>query len=915
MAGIRLLAADHLEALSDAQTWGDNPFVRRDARRDRKRWQPWRSFLWLCGTLLVLGAPAFWGLIQLQQTRYANAWFIGGDTGTALLILLCGIHIYFVVGASQKHTTRMLQEEISRTTLSSLLLLPATPYRIVLQSMVYPWLVGMRAALVLLPLYVFCVGLGGVMWLDIALLYLVFALSAVTVPRWNRPALDETVAVSTPTAEPTAFAIQPANGANASINANANRNSSFGSWLALSCFLMLWLFIMSRGNVSSAHQLAAHYAPDTILELVPCSFLSWPLLLARGLVTPFHWFAYQVPPLLFVLPLVLCNRYMQIVRVSEWLQVGRYRDLAILPTYLPRRRLEGALMIAQAFVWTGYLWRWGVTDGWLMGLAGWTGPSDAPGLLAFAYAILFVTLYWRGLTRVGALATWSRPAARKVQLRAVPRLTWRTSLVYLGQPLVFAALFYPTCCLMAHVVPFPHGVLPLVGRMLAVGLACWLMRFGLTYFFRSLLLVGAAIPFSMQFLALNGNAYQLPPNLKLLTYLSPFMGLVNLGSGNLGIDLRAALHGGFPWQGWVAYNGVLGLALTLLAGVVTLRQRRRAAATLAATEATVTLEQGKLDALDMRRSDEVIALDPTRVGQEVFQDATVAQATKQARTDAPLAAALIRTLQRVYDNAVMTKELRARLRGKLQASALQRTFLIFLVLTLALIYGAPQMAIGFGQSMAQNLFTSTGRPDAALCTLTLWYLALCATVPFVGAGVLPAAFAIDNEKSTLGFTLTTPMSSFAIVVGKAIGLLLSGCMFQIQLACWTLALSVLVGAQTAPAQALLVWGTVVSTAFGVTIMIGLIALAIASLFPRRLNVKAGSVIQGLMVYALFFAPTAFHYLHDQLVAWTGLDGMALWLAAVVGCCSISAVALAVATYGVQRMRKNDVLFSATKRDN
>jgi hypothetical protein len=502
MAGIRLLAADHTEAFFDPQTWGDNPFIYRDARRDRKRGQPWRSLLWMCGTLLALGAPAFWGLIRLQELGFANAWFLGGDIGVSLLILLCGIHIYFVVGASQKHTARMLQEEVARTTLASLLLLPTTPFRLALQSMVYPWLVGMRAALALLPLYVLCVGLGGVSWKDLGLLYFVFALSAVTVPRWNRPVLDEAVAVSMPAAEQSAFGIRAANNATVA----TTRSSNFGSWTSVTCFLILWLIVMNR-NVAGAYHLALQYAPDEILRLVPSSFLSWPLIVARGLVTPFSWFRFHVAPLPFVLLFFCWSRYTQIVRVSEWLQVGRYRDLALLPTYLPRRRLEGALAIAQTFVWTGYLWRWGVTDGWLSGLAGWAGPAAAPGQPGFAFGVLFVTLYWRWLQRVGALAEWARPLSRKIQLRAAPCFTRRTALTYLGQPLVSGALYYLACCLCAQVAPFSPGILPLAGKMLAVAVACGLLRYGLTYFWRSLLVFGVAIPFGMQLFAQYGSLY------------------------------------------------------------------------------------------------------------------------------------------------------------------------------------------------------------------------------------------------------------------------------------------------------------------------------------------------------------------------------------------------------------------------
>jgi hypothetical protein len=913
MALFGLPTVDHRDALTDTLTWADNPFVRRDARCDRKRHQPLRSYLWMCGVLLALGAVGLWALNQLSGLGLGNAWFIGGDHGTALCILLCGVHIYFIAGASQKHTTRMFQEEVSRTTLSSLLLLPSSPFQLVLQSMVYPWLVAMRAAVVLLPLYAVCVALGGVTWLDILLLYLVFALSAVTIPRWNRPALSETVAASVPTAEPV---MQGTVRPTANAGTSQGWGGGFGFLFSLSCFLVFAVLVYSRARPAVAYEMAHRYAPDSILQLLPSSLLSWPLLLGRGLATPFDWFGYPVAPLPFTLILFLVGRYTQIVRVSEWLQVGLYRDLAFLRTYVARRRLEGALAIALVFVWTGYLWRWGIVDGGLSGLAGWTGPAGAPGLPGFLYGLLFVTLYWRGLTRVGALAEWIRPLPRNATLRAIPRFTPYSALSYLCSPLVFAACYYFACCLLARTSPLPVGIAPFGGKLIAVGFACWLLRFGLSYFARILIYVGMALPMSMQFLASLSGKTDLPPNLKLLTYLSPYMAFSNLGNHNLiGFDLRWALHSGFPWQNWLLYSGFPGLALTLLVGLLVAFGRSRAHRNARGERNERRFRAQTAEEDRPAGGNDIVMLDPTIVGKEAFLDVTVTHAAQQARTEAPLALAMIRACQTMYDNAVLTREIRTRLRGKLQNGALLRTFLIYLAITVALIYGAPQIAISFGRPMANVLFPSLVGAQAPECVLALWYLALFATVPFVGAGLLPAAFAAEYEKSTLGFTLTTPMSSWAIALGKAIGLLLTGSVGQVQLALWTLVLSVLLGAQFGLAHTLLVWALVVLNVAAVTMTIGLIALAVASLFPRKLTVKAGGIVQGLMFYTIFFAPSVLGYLRDWLTERMGMDVAGLWGVLLVGCGGLSALALIVTVYGVGRMRRTDVINGATRRDS
>src|SRR5215831_4951352 len=117
---MHLLAPEHAEALTDARTWRDNPFVFRERRRDARRRQPFRSFVWMCGTLLVLGGPALWGLRALYAAGHTVPWYLGGELGTALCIVVAGIHVWFISGAAQKHSLRMVTQEAAQNTLSSL---------------------------------------------------------------------------------------------------------------------------------------------------------------------------------------------------------------------------------------------------------------------------------------------------------------------------------------------------------------------------------------------------------------------------------------------------------------------------------------------------------------------------------------------------------------------------------------------------------------------------------------------------------------------------------------------------------------------------------------------------------------------------------------------------------------------------
>ena len=190
-----LLSPDHTATLTDPRTWKDNPFVARDMRRDIKKRQPFISFCWMCG-ILILVAPWTASMIWTAQSALGTTpLFIGGDLGTGLCVVISGVHVWFIIGAARKHTGRLFTEESNQNTLSSLLMLPISPFQILVQTMAYPWMAAMRLAVALLPIYGFCVGIDGPTWLELAMLYLVFAIAALSVPFWKRPALSENVSI------------------------------------------------------------------------------------------------------------------------------------------------------------------------------------------------------------------------------------------------------------------------------------------------------------------------------------------------------------------------------------------------------------------------------------------------------------------------------------------------------------------------------------------------------------------------------------------------------------------------------------------------------------------------------------------------------------------------------------------------
>src|SRR5438046_1502153 len=165
---MRLLSPLHSAALTDPLTWSENPFVAREARRDVKRKQPYKALAWMSIVLLVLGGLAFRGLTALHNWIHHIPWYLSGEFGAALCVITCGIQIWFVAGAAQKHTIQLLTQEANQNTLNGLLILPIPSFQLLLQAMVYPWLAAMRMAVVTLPIYVFCVGIDGIGWGDLA---------------------------------------------------------------------------------------------------------------------------------------------------------------------------------------------------------------------------------------------------------------------------------------------------------------------------------------------------------------------------------------------------------------------------------------------------------------------------------------------------------------------------------------------------------------------------------------------------------------------------------------------------------------------------------------------------------------------------------------------------------------------------
>jgi hypothetical protein len=345
------------------------------------------------------------------------------------------------------------------------------------------------------------------------------------------------------------------------------------------------------------------------------------------------------------------------------------------------------------------------------------------------------------------------------------------------------------------------------------------------------------------------------------------------------------------WWRWPLFCGTSGLILTLTA--VALRIK-------VATELPEDVTP--------------VLLDPTRVGEETFSDPPLTlKGEKPKLSDTPMALELIALVQRAWDNAVMVKELRVRLRGKLEIASVRAIVFILIIVTVACYQGLPIVPTMFGGSFAKALYGKETVGGAITCCfyLVMLFRALA------GGFTTFQAFMVERDKSTLGFLLLTPMSALSIICGKIAGILASSGIFLATLGVWTLLLSLLNLPDLGPI-ALAVWGGVMLTVVVLILTLGTTTLAVASIFPKIPMQYAGClwvVLLQVIVQGAIHLGKYIGYFIRTITETLGLSGLELWLLSMVAGTLLTLLAVLVAVLGVRRMRTKDLTFAASKKEN
>lgn len=835
---------------------GENPFLAVELRAQaRKRALP-RNLLLHALALAAL----FCYLLWLAKRPWSPSLFSFQHFLTLHLVTgVAAVHGWLIVHASSSRAREAAQREETARMWEMLLVTPLSPIEIVLFKSVYPLLYAGLIALVALPVYVLAGAASGWSPGILVMLYVVYGLVAV------RLVAPQRQTVRRRRRRPT------------------QSTSSVGS---LFLWLWVWLWLLSWAGLA-------------LLPLSPLSgamFLTWPVVGATILPTPYPFFRTILPPFLALLvlgpPLFVMNLRWAAGRLAA--QVGD------APAGVPVDSLRRSVIVGAVVVVLGYAWPRLIEAG---GLATFLRLTPDPDHSLAALGWLLLALWWL-VFGIGGLL--NLPAERREAAGDRPPRFFSGWLNETGSgpgPLrAMAGLVAPPLllfvlgCLLAWRIP-PPVLLTWVGRTLLVALgAAWLtlalarrLRASLearrtadqvlAWFWIGLLLAAPLLLLSWQ-----------EPLALRLSAVSPVMGFLAVVPGT---PMLAAAPGRLPpW--WL--TPVLNAGAALLLGLM--RPASLMERPAPATAAPRAVPPARRRVAEGRMSQWV----------ERFAG--------------------------WYDNPVLVRELRVYARrssarnwflpvsiGAMLGSVALLPVLLLLYYTNVGAYdpgGIPlrsylSIVTGFASGIPLRFF-----PDdlsgvrlfyASLMTLILLAFSLAAvlTAPIVGA----TTFSQERRKGTLGFLLLTPMGEHAIALGKLLGaaaplLIALLCAFPTAAAAAALAFSPDALRSLLLAYTWLLVACLTGSAFGM----------LASLLlpgendPQGLPLLAMLVLQGWNLYWIAqlqysFTGSAWYNSKLEITAWFVLPFIALEAGLGFGA-YIASVAL------LARARRQDVRFVTEK---
>jgi hypothetical protein len=332
-----------------------NPFLEAELRAQARRPAFPRALLLQSASLVLLFVYLLW----LAKQPWQNDPFgVQRLLGRHLLTGVAGLHGWMVLHASNSRTLAAARREETARMWEMLLVTPLSASEIVLFKSVYPAFYAGLVALLALPVYLLAAAVSGVPFSQLAMLYVVYALLTVRLVAPLRP---------------------PTPGRGRGGRRPRHAAQSFGS-----LFTWIWLLNLFLGR-----------ALRPLSPLGSFLVISWPVMAALVLSTPYAFYRWALPPLVALLALGVPL----LVLGLRWATRRLLLHASEAPEAETPSRLRRGVAIVTALVALGYAWP-GLIEGG--GLSAWMRQGSAPAD-SIADLAWVLTLLWWLLFGVGSL--------------------------------------------------------------------------------------------------------------------------------------------------------------------------------------------------------------------------------------------------------------------------------------------------------------------------------------------------------------------------------------------------------------------------------------------------------------------------------------------------------------------------------
>jgi hypothetical protein len=846
----------------------DNYLLRREWLRDTRRCETLKLAGIACTVLGVVITATLWLIFYLRSTgrlRHGIPAFMGGDLGTLVVALTSGIHAWFVIHAASRTSAFFFLREYRQNTLTSLLMLPCHPARTIALCTTYPFVQAMGIAFAGLPFYVLGLGISGPSLFDIAGIYLVFTMIAFSPPRWAAPALGGLMYNEATKRIRQSGPLTPTEA--------LSRYMGIFGWAGMQVVLST----VGKGSVAKILLPLLTLIPKDMRRLAAPFPFTWPLVLGRWMFSPIPFYAFTLPPVIPILALYIIGRVLRIWSASFFLRVGDAKEIPLLTDHPAFRRLSRIHGWVLTWVLLGYVWKPYMASGLMSGWV-WRSQSTLQHAQAGLVFILGWVLAWTIWFQCYAMR--GKPPVSKKQKQATagmtpipePVVTPRQRLLRICAAAWMSGSLYLAACLAAWANPFPLPVLEVCGKLGLVILAGSAL-FTATWPSVKLLVALILLPGFGWMLDNAGLG-------SLIAGLSPVAALASISE-----HLETMLH--------VAQPKAIVASPLVYAGTV--------AATAIVVAVIRLLQASKQRSL---KSSDVSAAEQGVENEE--------EAVLPNRREYPAALAFISCVQRKFDNAVAIREMRVLLRGRMSRAELIAGGVILLLATALSLYGMPESAV-IGSGIAVALYGQGITGVAAVLAGLVTLFSLGATFLCALAAAPRCAMTLPKEKdrSTLGFTLITPMPTSAIAAGKIIGLIAPTMLGAAVVSLWSLFLTLILCALINPVVAIKAW------LIGSILPLPLIPIAgcfglLASTFWRKENDASGCgafLLMGMIGIAI--AGVGY-----TVSLWSDIPPKT-WVLVFLMVCVIFGGLLALLCWlwsnrRIERMRHGDVEFESAK---